>query len=224
MKRVGADLQRRMLGPREQVRIGAAAAYAGAKIQSYLQSGEIPREDGFFSGAGKERPPADELLEGVLLKARDSYEEKKVPLLGNLYANIAFIPDVSPALSNHLISLAGRLTYQQLVALAVARDDANRLRLRQKDFRGDQKAIGALGITGVGALTSLYELYQQGLLNGGEEAWIGVGDVNPAAMRAQGAGDLLAKLMELESIPLEDREEFYRLFPVISGLENQPTQ
>jgi hypothetical protein len=84
LKRVGAELKQRFLSPREQVRVGAAFAYAGAAIREALDRGQLPRSDGFFDEAADNRPKAEELLEGVLLKARDSYEEKKLLLLGNL--------------------------------------------------------------------------------------------------------------------------------------------
>jgi hypothetical protein len=73
-RRVGADLRRRMLGPREDVRIGGAAAYAGAMIKAMLDAERQPRDDRSFTAPEGERPPADELLEGVLPNARAAYE------------------------------------------------------------------------------------------------------------------------------------------------------
>jgi hypothetical protein len=214
LKRVGADVKQRLLGPREEVRIGTAAAYAAVAIDNALKSGKEPREDGFFKAAeSNQRPPADELLEGVLIKARDSYEEKKVPLLGLLYATIAFHEEISPAHANHLLELGSRVTYRQLVAMAVAADEARRSDLRQSDYRGDTEAISRLGIDGQGLLTEIYDLYQQGLLmDAGGSAWISVADVNPAGMRAQGSGAVLATAMNLQTaVPGEDREALYRL-------------
>jgi hypothetical protein len=213
LKRVGAEIRRRILSPREELRIGAAAAFAGEKIVASLGTGREPRTDGFFDDSTTDRSAAEELLEGVLLKARDAYEEKKLRYLGNLYANLAFAPQVSPAHGNHLIALAGRLTYRQLVALAVAGDENRRDQLRHRDFRDDQPALDVLGVDGIGVITELYELYQQGLMNGGEAAWISVADVNPGEMRAQGSGRVLATLMELETVPIADRQPYYRLFP-----------
>lgn len=167
LKRVGADLKQRLLGPREEVRIGAAAAFAGATIQELLDAGLTPRNDGFFEAQAEERPAAEEVLEGVLLKARDAYEEKKVRLLGILYGQVAFHSEISPAHANHLIELGSRLTYRQLVVLAVAQDEAGRPRLRAGDYRGDSDAVQRLGLEGRSLLTEIYDLYQQGLVHGG---------------------------------------------------------
>ena len=213
LRHVGSDLKQRLLGPREEVRVGAAAAYAGATIKALLDIGEHPREDEFFAAQeGGQRPPAEELLEGVLLKARDAYEEKKVKYLGTLFALVAFRAEISPAHANHLLGVASRLTYRQLVVLAVATDDGGRTRLRDSSYRSDDQATQALGVEGVGLITEIYDLYQQGLLNDATgSAWISVRDVHPAAMRPQGSGHLLALLMGLAAIPHEDREDVYRL-------------
>jgi hypothetical protein len=211
LKRVGAGIKQRWLGPREEIRVGAAFAYAGEAIKGLLEAGHTPREDGFFDAHGDERPASDEVLEGVLLKARDAYEEKKVRLLGLLYAQVAFHPEISPAQANHLIELASRLTYRQLTVMAVAQDEAGRIRLRAADYRGDQTAIERLGLEGEALLTEIYGLYQQGLVHGGGEAWISVADVNPARMRLQGSGAVLAQLMALQTIPATDRLGVYEL-------------
>jgi hypothetical protein len=214
LKRVGADIKQRILGPREEVRIGAATAYATVAIDGALRSGEIPRQDGFFEpNEDGDRPAAEEVLEGVLIRARDSYEEKKVPLLGIFYASIAFQEAISPAHANHLLELATRLTYRQLVVLAIALDESGRARLRPSDYRNDQEALERLGVDGRSLITEIYGLYQQGLLSdAGGAAWISVADVNPRAMRPQGSGHVLAIAMKLEAtVPQEDREPVYRL-------------
>src|SRR6266542_3626677 len=64
LKRVGAELRQRLLGPREEIRVGAAAAFAGAAIASALETGRPPRDDGFFDEREGDRPAADEILEG----------------------------------------------------------------------------------------------------------------------------------------------------------------
>lgn len=211
LSKVGADIQRRLLGPREQTRIGAALAFATNRIAEQVQAGRTLRQDDFFQAQDKNgRPVAEELLEGVLLKARDAYEEKKIPLIGNLYANIAFHPEISPIYAGYLIKLAGELSYNQLVALAVGRDVANKSRLRDKDYRGDATTIESLGLNGQGLLTEIYDLYQRGLVNGGNgSAWLSVPDVVPT-YNVQGAGGVLASLMQLDiSISHDDREVFY---------------
>jgi len=216
LKKVGADVRRQVLSPREEVRIGATLAFAGSAIAEYLAAGKEPRDDffGATSTKTKRRTVADELLEGVLTQARDAYEEKKLPFLGNLYANIAFHPEITPAQANHLIALAGQLTYRQLIGLYFARvQEKTGSILRDKDFRGDSAAQDRLGLNGISLVTELYDLYQRGLIHGSDgAAWISASDVNPGDMRTQGSGSVLMQLMGIK-ISDEDLQEFTSLFP-----------
>ncbi len=215
-KRIGSDLHQRFLAPREEIRIGGAAAVAASVIAATIEAGELrPREDGFFDeNENGDRSAAEEILEGVLLKARDAYEEKKIPFLGRLYASIAFFREISPGMANHLVELASQLTYRQLVLLAIFDSDEDRL--RDGSYRNDQDAINKLGIEGQGLLTETYELNQRGLLSGGGSAWIALADVDPRGARPLGSGALLVRMMELGKIPDEDREPIIRVFSVAS--------
>ena len=212
LKNVGADLRRRLLGPREELRVGAAAAFAGEAIREILDSGQQPRNDGFFETNGEDRAPAEELLEGVLLQARDAYEEKKIPFLGMLYAQFAFHAEISPPQANHLIALASDLTYRQLVLMAIMKNEGARHWLRKGDYRDDAAALGKLGLDGQGVLTEIYDLYQRGLISDARgEAWLSLPDVSPEDMRLQASGAVLATLMGLDNIPTVDRMPVYEM-------------
>ena len=49
-----------------------------------------------------DRSFADEIIEGVLLAAQREYQEKKLPLYGNLLTNIAFRSDIDRVTANRL--------------------------------------------------------------------------------------------------------------------------
>jgi hypothetical protein len=215
LKSVGAELKRRVIAPGEGARVGATFAFAGELIAHSMAAGAKLREDGFFINEDGGRTPAEEILEGVLLKARDAYEEKKLQLLGVLYANIAFRAEITPSYANQLINLAGQLTYRQLVALSIAHEQGSRGAILQEiNFRANEPAKQHLGLNGVSVLTEIYELYQRGLIHGASgEAWISLVDVNPGDMRSQGTGEVLVQIMGLSSISVDDRSEFYKLFP-----------
>ena len=213
LAKVGAEIQKRVLGPREHLRMGAVAGYAGSAIKAGLDSGKALRSDGFFDADVTGRSKADELLEGVLQKARDAYEEKKLPYLGTLYAQLAFHPEVSARYGGYLIQLAGDLTYTQYVALVLGSENPSS-RLRTKDFRGDTVALAALDNEATGLLLEIYDLYQRGLAHGGDgSAWLSVPDVSPGSFKVQAAGVLLVELMGLRAIPESDKKVFYDAFP-----------
>jgi hypothetical protein len=52
LKRVGAELNSRMLGPRQRIRMGAALLYAADEISARIVNGELVREDRFFEARG----------------------------------------------------------------------------------------------------------------------------------------------------------------------------
>jgi hypothetical protein len=217
LRRVGSEIRHRFLGPREGIRIGAAVAFAGEAIAEALAAGHVPRDDGFFDQRSEGRVIADEILEGVLQKARDAYEERKVRYLGLLYANVAFHPQVSPQQANYLIALAGQLTYRQLVALAIAYEQARSGPvLRQKSFLDDPAdpgAFAALGLEGIALITEIFGLYQQGLLTDPTLSWTQVADVNPGLMRPEPTGAVLVEMMGLDTLPSDERQEFLERFP-----------
>jgi hypothetical protein len=74
-------------------------------------------------------------LEAVLLKARDSYQEKKVRHLGTFYANFVFADYVSTQTAHLLLKQLERLSYRQLclIALVGAKDSLDMEPLRRPD-------------------------------------------------------------------------------------------
>lgn len=119
--RYGVDFARRYLGPREKVRVGAAFSFAVQRIEERRINGDAVRDDGFFLSPIEGRADADEILEGVLLTAQREHEEKKVPFLGYLWANVAFEEQIDRSTANHAIRLAQELSYRQLCLLALVR-------------------------------------------------------------------------------------------------------
>lgn len=116
--RVGLELYDRLLAPRQGARAAGALDVALVRVQERKEAGDRLREDGFFDAGPDGRADAEEVLEGTLLTAANAYEERKVPHIGRLYANLAFDPSVSAAHANFLLRLADRLTYRQLTILA----------------------------------------------------------------------------------------------------------
>jgi hypothetical protein len=122
----------RALSDREQTRVGAVIDYAAFTIQERLERGDKPRDDGFFDFDETQRSEAVELFEGVLLRAKNENQEKKLPYLGKLFANTAFRPDIPPSLAAFLLKAAEDLSYQQFCYLSLAGKESS---LYVKDLR-----------------------------------------------------------------------------------------
>lgn len=118
---MAAEFVSRSLSRREKVRVGAGIAYAFEKISLYLSEGREPRADNFFSDPPTGRSASDEILEGVLQKCKSEHEERKLRLIGNIYANVAFMENVLPAGANWLLQKAEELTYRQLSIISLVK-------------------------------------------------------------------------------------------------------
>jgi hypothetical protein len=115
LAKAGVEFYNRVLAPRQGARAAGALAVATVEINRRLQAGEVPRQD-FV--ASDENSNAAEILEGTLLTAANSYEQRKVPYIGKFYANLAFDGGVTPSYAALLLKLLDRLTYGQLRVVA----------------------------------------------------------------------------------------------------------
>jgi hypothetical protein len=116
--RVANEIGQRVLGHRERVRAGAAVAYAAERFEALAERGATIRDDGFFTDLPDGRNQAREVAEGVLLAARNSYEERKVRHIGYLFANVAVLPEIDSGLAALALRRAEELTWRQYVVLA----------------------------------------------------------------------------------------------------------
>lgn len=215
---VGNDIAERFLSEREKIRIGGVIIYATIKIQEKLAAGKMLRDNGFFEPPSTrhpacteipfvERPPTKEVIEGILLAVQREHEEKKVPFLGNLLANILFDPTIDKAQSNLMVRISKSISYRQLCLLSIFAHTAD-FELRKKDYR---ESGAELTYKQISLLQEISDLWTQGILNCSGEPNLGLTDVNPSKMKIQGVGVLLYKLMELWRIDNTDIEHIVLL-------------
>lgn len=195
------EIKQRLLGKREEQRIGATMIYAVEKIQSNLKSKEI-RDDDFFEGNLKDRSCAEELFEATLMAAQRDPQEKKLKYYGNLLGNIPFSKAIDRSQANHLIKIAQDLSWNQLCLLAIA-VRKNLFKLRTTDYR-NQKHFSQAQIF---LMSQMVDLHSKGLINFSGEAVLGLTDANPGKMTVQGVGAHLYNLMELVQIPVDDLKD-----------------
>lgn len=118
------DLSARLVSPRQAKRMDRAGNTAIELIRIYQEENKHLRTDDFFTPQPDDRAPAETIFEGVLLNASNAFEEKKVPFLGSIFANVVFRPDVSAGSANYILHLGERLTYRQLCILALLHKSA----------------------------------------------------------------------------------------------------
>ncbi len=210
-----SDIANRVLSIREKIRVGATAWYAITKIEERRNSGDMLRNDSFFEAKGKEMSGAEEIFEGVLLKAKNEHEERKTKILGNIFANIAFSPGFSTGEANHLLRIAEILTYRQMCILSLVkrRDAIKGIELR-KDWLGEvnpseNSVIIDFGTGKASVLQQAYELINSGLMicSPSKEAISALQtafDMVPDELMLTIMGRKYYEIMELDDIPEED--------------------
>lgn len=217
---VGAEIEKRLLAPRQERRIAEAYASASAGIEGHLIHGDTLR--GGFYDPSEDGGIAGELLEGVLLTAADAWEQRKVPYIGRLFAETSFDPSVNIADANYLLRLANRLTYRQLLLLAfwhrvgnlgVAEmvsfivDDATPARLDKATdaLQAEMEDLASLGLVGVER--------KDGTMGAPDPTWDGIADAGTlkraslTEIHLTPLGATLHRLMVLDDIPTEETDE-----------------
>jgi hypothetical protein len=199
LRHVGQEISQRMLGPREEVRVGGVLAIAAGEIRQRMENGESVRSDGFFDNKNTGRSDAEEVVEGVLLRSQREPEERKIPYMGHLLSSIAFDSQIGAQMAHQITRAAEQLTYRQLciLKLAVVKDAFG---LRNGDYRGQASFSKEL----YQVLYECLDLYHRGLIGFGGEVAFGPTDIQPGGMTLQGLGADIFNLMKLTLIPNED--------------------
>ncbi|MFA0940662.1 hypothetical protein ACDH53_25115 [Pseudomonas tremae] len=206
------DLANRWLSPKEEQRVAGVAALAIEQIRERLLW-ETRREDDFFEGDTDAPSPAEELLEGVLLTAKQEHEQLKLPYLANFYTNLVFAPYVQRHEANHLLGLVEGLTYRQLCILSLA-SQLNEYDVRDEMWR-PKAQIDAESLDV--AQQSLY-LFQRQLLISYSKDQERAGFVHevsvviPAFATVSSTGTRVVELFGLKSIPKHHLSEIARLW------------
>ncbi len=200
------DMAQRHLSDRERSRVGAVASFAISNIANRLDTGELPRADQFmFSSNG--RSDADELFEGILIKAKNEHEEKKAPYIANVYSNIVFNDQIHIAEANHYLRIASNLTYRQLCILSLLSNQEAVSKLRNNDYTDVEGKVGAMQGS---LLQEIFETNQTGLMTmqapgfSSMDAVLDFTGILPSEMLLTQLGNRLYEVMGLKSIPRED--------------------
>lgn len=199
LKHIGEEASKRLLGPREQVRVGGVLAMTAAEVRERLKAGQKVRDDDFFDKKAGGRSDAEEVAESVLLKSQREAEERKLPYMAHLLSNIAFDKSISAQLAHQLTKTAEALTYRQLCLLKIA-VFKQQLGLRATNYRN----AGSFQKELYQVLYECLDLYTRALVNFGGEVAFGPTDVKPASMTVQGLGADLYNMMSLHKIPDTD--------------------
>jgi hypothetical protein len=188
----------RLLGYRERARAGAVIQHAAEAISEALGAGARLRDDGFFEHRDG-RSSAETIAEGVVLAARDAFEEMKLPYLGRLYAQAAMHPELDAALCASVLRDATNLSWRQLVMIAaVGRNDRLPLPAVEVSLSGSDWSSW-------GASLEMGQLHEQGFMSGPtkytEEIELPLINTALREQRLSNRGLILHQLLGLEYVP-----------------------
>ena len=148
------EMLSRMVTNQERGRMGGLVIAAQERYAMNLSQGLQPKEE--FNPSS---PEGRELLEGVLQKARATYQERKIRFLGNIYGNYPFINDMPVDDAHLMLALLESLSYRQVVILgAIARGLPSDLRSR--DYREGRRTRIAV----IAVLQEIFDLSQRSLV------------------------------------------------------------
>jgi hypothetical protein len=216
LSKVGTTVVR-MVGQGAAERAGAALLVIRSDAEEHARNGETPRSDGFAESRDGHRPDSEELLEGVLLHAAESYEQRKVVPLAHLYDGLAFDSRVSADEGHFLVKLADRLTYRQLVGLSVLQSAQYFDTLVSASYRRDQGEVSPSDAIAL----EIDDLADQGVIGvqvaGGDEIarpgelWGSSGRASAKPfqdLKLTSVGLVMHRLMRLSSLSAEDQAAF----------------
>lgn len=112
------DVVTRTLSTREAARVGTVGLATASALTRLRAKGSRLRDDGFFDERLDGRSSGDEVVEHVLLAAKSSFEERKLPLYGQLLASVACYDNICGTTANWAITTFEALSYTQVLLLA----------------------------------------------------------------------------------------------------------
>ena len=207
IEKVGGEISKRWLSPQEEKRVGYVLAKAVEEIIDREKGGETLREDWFSEEGQEDRSEAMEVLENVLLKSQREVEEKKLPYMAHLFANLAFDARYNIHMSHHIIKNAEHLSYRQMCLL-------HYYVIKDKNIRNDIDQDNGFGHYNLDRISEdLYSLFyeytdlcQRGYIGGVSDNLSGghFSILKPHAANIESIAQDIYTLMRLHEIPEKD--------------------
>lgn len=203
IKCIAGEMSKRLLSKREEIKISNALTCAINSLNENIKRGKLIRTDDFFDNTMNDRSSAEEILEAILYKVQREPEERKIPYIGNIFANVVFDTEIFPELAHQVVKVAEQLSYRQLCLLKIF-SGFTQLDLRKSDYR----SVNSFDSQLYSILYECYDLYIKGLIANGGVAMLGPNDFIPAIAYVQGVGANCFYLMELDKIPDDDLKKY----------------
>jgi hypothetical protein len=197
------DFFEKYLTPKEVKRVGTSAEYIISEINKNLKSG-LQINQAIFESEEGYRSEAEELFEGVLLKCKNEYQEKKLKHISYIFVSVSFDSTISTDDANQMLNISEGLTFRQFCLLSlIGKNDNNKFSLRSDATKGYlfDKTMEYQSI-----IMDLWTLTNLGLIRRKDN--LGLGNINdfafpnclPAQLKLWPLGERIFKSMNLNEI------------------------
>ncbi|WP_234733415.1 hypothetical protein [Tellurirhabdus bombi] len=210
--KVVAEVAERFLSDREKIRVAVSATYVLSGINDRLGRGDQVRNDNFFAPDELKRSKAEELFEGVLLKCKDAYEEKKIKFISKIFESTIFQQNIVPEDANQILITAETLSYRKLCILALVRknklNQLNGYNLSEQDYSQQQIPINIQLI-----LQDYLDLLNLGLMMRGDNIMVpSIKYIVTNQMQLTLLGELYADIMYLDDLSVTEIDSLGIIF------------
>ncbi len=199
----------RHLSERENSRTAASTAYVITGIKDKLDSGLQIRTDNFFDNSTG-RSSADELFEGVLLKCKDQYQEKKIKYISKIFEKATFDYGISAETANQILSMAESYTYRKycIISFFAQKDELyDTSKLMQEVYSWYPNAVFSFELEIL--KQDIFELVNSGIVDQNNLMMVTRNEVVPGDFILTKIGKALYDIMDLVEIPKSDIDPIY---------------
>ncbi|OXB03820.1 hypothetical protein B0A81_17620 [Flavobacterium plurextorum] len=198
----------RQLSNRQEVRVSASTVYILTGINNKLENGEQIRQDNFFDNQNG-RSNAEELFEGVILKCKDQYQEKKIHFLSKIYEKTVFDENITYGTANQVLSLAESFTYRKMCIVSFYKriNDYDRTQILRDPYCWYPNATYSIETEML--KQDVFELMNLGILDSNNMMTNTRNDIVPNNFKLTSIGEILFSLMDLNEVINEDVDPIY---------------
>lgn len=205
------ELLERFLSSNEKLRVVSATEYSIIKIKERIDNGEKIRKDDYFEKING-RSKAEEIFEGVLIKCKCQYQEKKIKYISNIYANSVFNESIKSEDINQILDTVEKLTYRKICILKFCKEniDSTSFNIRDTDYRENYEFGSNLKLELL--LQDFMDLYNIGIVERKDETtMLYFGDVHPSVMGLSNIGNIYFDLLGAKDIAEMEYQEIVNL-------------
>lgn len=200
------------LASRQEVRVAASATYILNGINNKLQNGMEIRQDNFFD-SGISRNNATELFEGVVLKCKDQYQEKKIFYISKIYEKTIFDVNISYETANQILNIADSFTYRKMCIISFYGriESFDRTDILKDPYSWYENATYTIDIEIL--KQDIFELMNLGIIDNANIVATSRDDIIPNIFKLTEIGKILFDIMDLNNVDVND------LTPIYEGLK-----